>query len=594
MNINNIIKSLAAVVLNPSETRIVRKYQFSETVCSTRFHIKLAADWLLKAQQASPDDGYSRFYSLYKKKWDRGYIETTGYIIPTMLQVGEYLKDDKYKLSAMQAADWLLEIQNHDGSFSDIDAGDAQVFDTGQCLLGLNSLYSDTKENRFLEAAKKAGEWLVQEQDNNGSWVQHAYLGIPHAYYTRVAAALIELGTICNQEHYIDSGLKNIDWVISRQENNGFFLNASFTIKDNPILHTLVYILEGLLHAFRITKKEYILKAILKNAEQFKDINLNREIILYSQYDENYNVTDKSKCVTGLAQWAGVCLELYEITNDEAYLKLAVRTLYYLKSKQIKDGVNTKGGFTGSVPFYAYYGAGKLLNWNNKFFIDTLLKFEQYDISIDDEHEEWVSASFSFIKEVVSHKFSEADNCYIKQIEQEIQKQAKEITLIDLGCGKGKFIKYLADKYPSMNIIGVDPFFFAEEKGIKQGSAYKIPMSDQSAEILITIEVLQHVKDIDKALLEINRVLKDDGVLIIGERNRWSGLGLLKPFLERMNKWMYISDSPFREKWYSKNKWKELLDNNGYHVDAIHRINIIGGKIPLLNRYYCILGIKHK
>jgi ubiquinone/menaquinone biosynthesis C-methylase UbiE/rhamnogalacturonyl hydrolase YesR len=594
MNFKSIAKSLAAVLLNPFETKIVRKHQFSETVCSNHFHIRLAADWLLKAQQNSPDYGYSRFYSLYQKKWDRGYIETTGYIIPTMLQVSEYLKDNKYKQSAMQAADWLLEIQNSNGSFSDIDAGDAQVFDTGQCLLGLNYLYSYTKENRFLEAAKKAGEWLIQEQENNGSWVQHAYLGIPHTYYTRVAAALIELGTLCNQQHYVASGMKNINWVISRQENNGFFLNASFTTKDNPILHTLVYILEGLLHAFRITKQEYILKAILKNAEQFKDINLHREIILYSQYDETYNATDKSKCITGLAQWAGVCLELYEITNDDAYLKLAIRTIHYLKSKQIKDGVNTKGGFTGSIPFYAHYGAGKFLNWNNKFFIDALLKFEKYDISIDDEHEEWVSASFSFIKEIVSHKFSEADKSYIKYIEQEIKKQTQNITLVDLGCGKGKFIKYLGDKYPSMKIIGIDPFFFAENKGIKQGSAYKIPMPEQSADILIAIEVLQHVKDINKALLEINRVLKDDGVLIIGERNSWSGLGLLKPFLERMNKWMYISDSPFIEKWYPKSKWQELLNNNGYHVDGINRINVIGGKIPLLNRYYCILGTKIK
>ena len=585
------IKSLLSVLLNPLETRIVRKYQFSEDVGTNNHHMKLSANWLLFSQLSSPDKGYSRLYSLYKKKWDVSYIETTGYIIPTMIKVSEHLQDERYKESALQAADWLIDMQNQDGSFNDIDRGDKQVFDTGQCLLGLNFLQAYTHTQNFFDAAKKASDWLIAQQETDGSWVKQAYLGTPHTYYSRVAAALIEFGVMSKNQHYIESGLKNINWTISQQKDNGFFQHSSFHLNQSSVLHTLVYVLEGLLHAFKLTQKEYILQAIIKNAEQFKSINLHKSILLYAEYDEHYNATTHSKCVTGLAQWAGVCIDLYEITNDNDYLKIASRTIYYLKSKQIKEGKNTKGAFPGSIPFYANYGTSQLLNWNNKFFIDTLLKYDKYHITVDEEHQEWVSSSFSFIPEKISKKLSKADIEYLKKIEQALQKRShKDTTLVDLGCGKGKFINYLEDKFPAVNIVGIEPLD-QPRSDIKKGSAYAIPMPDNSADFIIVIEVLQHVRDINKAFKEINRVLKDDGTLIIGERNYYSGLGLLKRCLERMNKWMYISDSPFIEKWYCKHRWKKILAENEFNSISIVSINIME-KFPLLNRYYCITSTK--
>lgn len=582
---------LGAFILNYRETKTVRKSRFAETVLSTREHIELAADWLIKAQENSSDGGYSRLYSLYKQKWDSSYIETTGYIIPTMMRVSSYLQDEKYRESAGKAALWLLGVQNLDGSFSDIDdITEPKVFDTGQCLLGLNYMYSATHEKKFLEAAKKAGDWLSRVQEENGSWIKYAYFGIPHAYYTRVAAALIELGSLSNESRYTESGLKNVNWAISCQKENGFFESVSFKEGDAALLHTMVYVLEGLLHAFQITGERYILGAVLKNAEKLKEINLQREIILYANYDQAYIAKTKSRCITGLAQWAGICLDLYEITEDADYRKIATRTIYYLKSKQIMEGENLLGGFTGSIPFYAGYATGKVVNWNNKFFIDALLKFSKYDISLDEEHEEWVSGSFSFTQDVVVDGFSKSDQEYLKRIENVLEKYAEPITFVDLGCGKGKFIKYLEKKYPLHDMVGIDPFFFAEGDKIKQGSAYSIPLDDQSVDVLIILEVLQHIRDIDKALSEIRRVLKDNGILIIGERNKHSGLGLLKFFLERTGRWMYVSDSPFVERWYTKREWEKMLRENQFWEDEIFKINIDRKFIPFFNRYYCILA----
>ena len=47
-------------------------------------HLRGAADWLLRAQAATPDDGVAHSYDIRKRKWLASYPETTGYIIPTL------------------------------------------------------------------------------------------------------------------------------------------------------------------------------------------------------------------------------------------------------------------------------------------------------------------------------------------------------------------------------------------------------------------------------------------------------------------------------------------------------------------------------
>jgi ubiquinone/menaquinone biosynthesis C-methylase UbiE len=595
--ITNIIKSVSSFVINFKEFRIAHSIKYAENADNTDKHIRLASDWLLMAQKMSPDHGYSRCYSIYNKKWDKSYIETTGYIIPSLFNVSEYFGESKYKQSAAHAADWLLKIQNKDGSFNDVDKDIPQVFDTGQCLIGLNFWYEKTGDKIFLEAAIKAADWLCEVQNTDGSWTRHSYNNEAHAYYTRVASALIKLYMINNNKKYYDFGIKNINWCINQQNTNGFFNYASFSKKEKPVLHTLIYIIEGLLEAYMHTNDSKILDSVLKNTDKFLDINLHRDIILYSRYDKDFNAIDKSRCVTGLSQWAGVCIDLYKITKKDTYLRLAKRTIYYLKSKQIlASNKNLDGGFFGSIPYNANYGSCKLLNWNNKFFIDSLLKYKEFELDINDEHNEWTSSSFEFLQDnTVNNNITEHDLMYLKIIDPILEKLSSKkdnLKLLDLGCGKGKFIDYLKKRYKNIEFYGVDPVYHDNEN-LLFGTATKIPFKDYSFDVLLSIEVLQHVKHLDLALHEINRVLNSDGYIFIGERNKFSFLGLLKGFLERLNMWMYIADTPFTEKWYEKLEWKNSLEKNQFQLKLIKNINPIKSKIPGMNRYFGIVAKKY-
>ena len=80
------------------------------------------------------------------------YPEITGYLIPTLMNQGE--TDLAY-----QFGDWLVDIQNDDGSFNGLD-GVPRAFDTAACYEGLWEIdhqVSARKARKYLETMHQAG-----------------------------------------------------------------------------------------------------------------------------------------------------------------------------------------------------------------------------------------------------------------------------------------------------------------------------------------------------------------------------------------------------------------------------------------------------
>ena len=555
---------------------------FSEKILSPKEHIILAANWLLFMQ--NNDGGYSRKFSFITGR-DKSYTETTGYIIPTLLDTGEILQEKKYINSALKGGDFLLSVQNKNGSFNEIDHNLQFAFDTGQCLTGLNRLYEYTKESCFLEAAEKASYWLIENQEEDGSWKQVAFNGQKHTYYIKVAAAMYKYALL-SEDNYIKNGaLKHLEWVLDNQFQNGYFKFSSFLSNIPAYLHTLMYIAEGLLDFYEMTKENMVLDKILLYVNNFKNINLNRDLILGSQYNEEFKCVNKERCITGLAQWVGVALRLFKLTKDEDYINCAVKTIHYLKAKQLKHTV-MKGGFSGSIPFWGKYGSFDFVNWNNKFFLDALILYDKLNFDINKEQETFVSSAFTIYSESVTDNITFMDKKYLEKLKSIFCKYSY-LKIADVGCGKGSIINELKKIFPNFDFFGIDPVF--ENNNIKKGSVYNIPFADEEFDVVLCFEVLQHTY-INNALKEIYRVLKKDAMVIIGERNPFSILGLLKPLFEFKGKWMYPPDSPFREKWYNKNQWEYFLKICGFELTNISSVEGKGKKF--VNRYYFIEGKK--
>ena len=99
--------------------------------------------------------------------------------------------------------------------------------------------------------------------------------------------------------------------------------------------------------------------------------------------------------------------------------------------------------------------------------------------------------------------------------------------MLDVGCGEGRHIFGIMQQNPFMQCIGLD----MDKKSLKKaeegyayfktlskagadfliGSAYSIPLPDNSVDIVICSEVLEHLHEYNDAINEIHRVLKPGG-----------------------------------------------------------------------------------
>lgn len=573
------IKTLLHLLPNSYQLQQAILAMRSQKVLSTENHLRLCSEWLLKCQSIYPDGGYSASFSLITG-WSSSYIETTGYIIPTMFNLAEFFQEPKYKESALHAGEWLSDLQHPLGYFTDIDELKPQVFDTGQDLMGLNFLYKQTSDQRYLESARKAGDWLIKVQDSDGSWTTMGYnRGRPSTYHTRVASALLELGQLTGDDRYITSGNNNLLWAMNCQQENGYFLHAELHEGNIPVLHTIVYVLEGFLFAYLLTKNSQWLETLLKGVRPLMRINASRDIVLLSQYDENFSSPNKEKCLPGLAQWAGLCLDLYEITGEHEYFEVAMLSIYYLKSKQVQNKGFMNGALPASIPIWGHYHPLIFTNWGVKFFADVLLKYSKYNVEEWQEQEAWVKKCLELkldggAWDSFSTQLVKADYAIFSEIDSVLDLlKSENIKILDLGCGRGRYLKYIKDNFPQWELYGIDPFYSDGNLNIKHGSAYNIPFPDSSLDVVYTYIVMQHISDMQRVLAEIKRVLKPGGYFIICDRNLISGRGCLKSYNELRGKWIYSWDSPFRERWYTRYQWKKILEKADFTVNRIHNMN---------------------
>lgn len=116
-------------------------------------------------------------------------------------------------------------------------------------------------------------------------------------------------------------------------------------------------------------------------------------------------------------------------------------------------------------------------------------------------------------------------------------------SLLDVGCGTGKLLLKTAGIYPCSAFAGLDisegMFEAAQEKAqrnnlsniqFRKGDVQNIPFPNNSFDRVVAMHMLYHANDIDKALSEISRVLKPEGMVVITANSMHSRkkLGSLK------------------------------------------------------------------
>lgn len=94
-----------------------------------------------------------------------------------------------------------------------------------------------------------------------------------------------------------------------------------------------------------------------------------------------------------------------------------------------------------------------------------------------------------------------------------------DAVLVDLACGAGLMAPHAAGR--GYTHIGVDitasALRQAQERGVATAHAdvLRLPLKDESADVVTAGEILEHVTDLDQLIKESSRVLKPGGTLII-------------------------------------------------------------------------------
>lgn len=334
-----------------------------------------AVNWLCRAQDSRPDDGMSEGYHLIHG-WMPSYPETTGYIIETLCDYSKLSNDTSLKDRALRMADWLVSIQYKDGSIPDSYFKKKMVFDTGQVLFGFVRAFEETGKHRYREAALKAGRWLIDVQAQDGAWRKFAVGEIPHTYYARVAWSLTRLHHITGDDQYKEYCRKNIEWVLSQQQNTGWFNNASFTQAKHvrPYTHTIAYTIRGILESGMYLQRNDFIDAARKAMDGLLGV-LPDNGGIYGSYDKNWQGDSRFSCLTGNAQLAIIFFKLYQLTDMEQYLDAGRKINNYMLSKQELRISNKDvfGAIAGSRPIWGGYIHFMYPNWATKFFIDSLI-----------------------------------------------------------------------------------------------------------------------------------------------------------------------------------------------------------------------------
>jgi 2-polyprenyl-6-hydroxyphenyl methylase/3-demethylubiquinone-9 3-methyltransferase len=163
---------------------------------------------------------------------------------------------------------------------------------------------------------------------------------------------------------------------------------------------------------------------------------------------------------------------------------------------------------------------------------------------------------------------------YIKKTIEKFKISSEIINVLEVGCGGG----ILSEEIARMGFLttGIDPseqslniaISHAKESNLKikyeKGAGENLPFPDNSIDMVLCCDVLEHVRDLPKVISEISRVLKIGGIFIYDTFNRtfFSKISSIK-ILQEWKRWAIMPpDLHVWEMFIKPDEIKSLLTEN--------------------------------
>lgn len=335
--------------------------------------LKANLNWIYKSFKANDHLGSSGSRNIFGK-WSDPYPETTGYLLPTLLNAAPYFSEENLiSLSKLQLK-FFESIKTVDGAYSqNMEDSEPVVFDVAQILLGLIAMVPFMEKSKdILLEIRITREWLRDILDDQGNFIAYNYVKeFQPAYYSRIAWPL---GAA---ENIIDSRPSKktkalVQRITESQNDNHSFKNWGFRKGEPALTHTIAYTLRGLWEYGEMVNSRQIKKQVTQALHRMsKAIRVDEGVA--GSYTEEWEGDHSFVCSSGNAQLALLYMVVYERSRDKVFLERIVTLLKPLMKAQRKASINT-GAISSSIPISGSYQRYKYTNWTQKFYSDALIK----------------------------------------------------------------------------------------------------------------------------------------------------------------------------------------------------------------------------
>jgi ubiquinone/menaquinone biosynthesis C-methylase UbiE len=131
--------------------------------------------------------------------------------------------------------------------------------------------------------------------------------------------------------------------------------------------------------------------------------------------------------------------------------------------------------------------------------------------------------------------------------------------VLEVACGSGQGLGYLARYAKKIvggdcddNILKYATSYYRNSIEIHKLDAHSLPFEDNSFDVIILYEAIYYLADPNKFIKEAKRILRENGLLIIGAANR---------------EWAGFNPSPHSYTYFSANELFSFLTAEGFKAE---------------------------
>lgn len=359
--------------------------------------IKESKNFLLRMENLR-ENGFYKYYLPYwnKKTEERLHTTYSASIVYSLLFVYEFDKDNKILEKIPQWGNFLLKMQNrkngtkHYGAFTysyffnkkglpwGSKINSLTIYQNGQkffntfyidekgrelrYVVGTNAktiftllrLYEYTKDKKYLDSAKLAGDWLLTMQNRDGTikpYVRYSegkwYSGTEESflYEGAVLSAFSRLYAFTGEEKYYSAGKKIADRFVEKiKKAKGDFVKDDYR-KKNAISNS--WIIMSLLDFYKVSLNQDYKKIIFEHSQKIiKDqIVDEKDLTNFGRYQTVFSSSGAGWVAEVLTEVYRFCLEEGKGIDCQKYKDSVLKAIkwifqhYYNNPKDLKGGI---------------------------------------------------------------------------------------------------------------------------------------------------------------------------------------------------------------------------------------------------------------